>query len=234
MPEDGARCTHLCVISLPCTVLAMFMCFLFFRNRSRVGGGNDDKELQAGTPSPRHTPMDAVDTWISRLSLIDWVGTFLFVSGGILVLLALGWGPNDNWKGARVRVNLILGALLIVLCIFWELLLEHRPPSVTSEHSHIQTRYTGIFRARPMFPMGLFTSYDMCVVQYGSFISGMVMFVVFYFMAIFTMVVTGLTAAQAGIQLLYFAPGLVRVSPLDVRVRFIADGSRVVNREPGL
>jgi hypothetical protein len=198
--------------SLPCTVLAIFMCFLFLRKyRVPVGGANDDKDRDES--SPRRTPVATVDTWISKLALIDWVGTFLFVSGGILVLLALNWGPNDNWKSARVIANLILGALLVALCLVWEVTLEHRPPNATGESGYIRTRYTGVFRARPMLPIELFTSYDMCVVQYDSFVSGIVMFVMFYFVAIFATVVTGLPPGQAGIQLLYFAPGLVRVSP---------------------
>lgn len=185
--------------------------------------GAEDEELQAATltrtPGFRRMPAATLNTWVSKLALIDWVGTFLFVSGGILVLLALNWGPNDNWKTARVIVNLVLGALLIILCILWEILLEHHhrspwpSPNGAGASDHIYTQHTAVFRARPMIPLELFTSYDMCVVQYGSFISGIVMFVMFYFVAIFATVVTGLPASQAGIQLLYFAPGLVRVSP---------------------
>ena len=199
----------------------MILCFLFLRNRPHVPGAYDDKELQTEIQSPPHKPKAIVDNWISKLTLIDWVGTILFVSGGILVLLALNWGPNDNWKSARVIANLVLGALLIALCLLWEILLEHRTPVHSSDDTiggQIHTKYTGVFRARPMLPIELFTSYDMCVVQYGSFISGIVMFVMFYFVAIFATVVTGLPPAQAGIQLLYFAPGMVRVSPLYVGV----------------
>lgn len=197
----------------------MLLCFLFLRKRPRVPGANDKE-----TASPHRTPVTTLNTWISKLTLIDWVGTFLFVSGGILVLLALNWGPDDNWKSARVIANLVLGALLVALCLLWEILLEHRPPLPLTNAAgdiHIHTRYTGVFRARPMIPIELFTSYDMCVVQYGSFISGIVMFVMFYFVAIFATVVTGLPPAQAGIQLLYFAPGLVRISLSCVRVCLI-------------
>lgn len=195
--------------SLPCTVLAMVFCFLFLRNREPVRGTEDDEKLQG-----HRAPMAIVDTWISKLTLIDWIGTFLFVTGGILVLLALNWGPDGNWKSARVIVNLILGVLLIALCLVWEIFLERRSFSLngTDESGYIQTKYTGIFRARSMLPTEMFTSYDICVVQYGSFASGVVMFVMFYFVAIFATVVTGLPPAQAGIQLLYFAPGLVRIS----------------------
>lgn len=224
----------------------MFLCFLFLRNRCRVRGVNDDNgELEAATLNPtsssRRTLMATVDSWVSRLALIDWVGTFLFVSGGILVLLALNWGPNDNWKSGRVIVNIVLGAILITFCLFWEILLERRLPSPssspngTSPSSQIQARYTGVFSARPMLPIEFFTSYDMCVVQYGSFISGIIMFVMFYFVAIFATVVTGLPPSQAGIQLLYFSPGLVRISAPCVRVFVgsLTDESHVVNREEG-
>ena len=227
------------ILSLPCTAIAMFLCFLLLRNRSRVQGANDEEKHLAESSTPtttaRRNPVATVDTWVSNLALIDWVGTFLFISGGILILLALNWGPTDNWKSARVIANIVLGVLLITLFILWEILLGQRSQLASSKgtgkSNHISTRYTGVFRARPMIPIEMFTSYDMCVVQYDSFISGIVTFVMFYFVAIFATVVTGLPPTQAGIQLLYFAPGLVRVS-VPSRACF-ADGSHVVNREEG-
>jgi len=54
----------------------------------------------------------------------------------------------------------------------------------------------------------VFRSYDICAVQYVSFVSGMVMLVMFYFVATFMTIVNGLSAAEAGIQLIYFAPGM--------------------------
>ncbi|KAI9569317.1 MFS general substrate transporter [Boletus coccyginus] len=208
-------------INLPCTALAMLMCFIFLRNRSRVHGAKGE-ELQAATltwtPGLPRTPAATLHTWASKLVLIDWIGTFLFVSGGILVLLALNWGPNDNWKTARVIVNLVLGALLIILSVLWEILLENRSPNGTDASDDVHTQYTAVFHPRPMIPLELFTSYDMWVVQYGSTISGMVVFVMFYFVAIFATVVTGLPASQAGIQLLYFAPGIGGGALLSIRI----------------
>ncbi|KAF9237186.1 MFS general substrate transporter [Melanogaster broomeanus] len=176
-------------INLPCTAVAMFLCFIFLRNKARA------TEKGEGLPSNNRA-----DTWISKLALIDWIGTFLFITGGILVLLGLGWGPDDNWKTARVIVNVIIGTILISLCLIWEIVLERQHLSHAGE--------TGVFHARPMMPIEMFTSYDMCVTQYGSFVSGVVMFVMFYFVAIFATLVIGLPPSQAGIQLLYFAPGL--------------------------
>lgn len=186
-------------INLPCTVLAMLFCFLFLRNRVR--GGSSSDELPQGSRS---------DTRISRLAYIDWIATFLFISSGILILLAFNWGPGDNWKSARTIASLVIGALLFVLCMVWEIILEKK--------RHSQTGVSGVFRARPMIPLEMFTSLDMCIVQYGAFVSGIVMFVMFYFVAIFMTVVTGLPSSQAGVQLLYFAPGLGVGSLLSIRL----------------
>lgn len=157
--------------------------------------------------------------WTVR-SPIDWVGTFFVRQRWYPRLLALNWGPGDNWKSAHVIANLILGALVVALCMRF-----------FSSDGHIYTRYTGVFRARPMLPIELFTSYDLCVVQCGPFISGFIVFVMFYFVAIVATVVTGLPPAQAGIQLLYFAPGMVRV-PL-VR-SYLPLMGLLTNREVGL
>jgi len=179
--------------SLPCAALAIVFCYLFLRRRVEGSKSSDDL-----------SPASRLDTWISKLAYMDWIATFLFISGGILILLALNWGPGDNWKSARTIVNLILGAILITLCIVWEVVLERRRRSPTG--------VSGIFRGHPMIPLEMFTSLDMCVVQFGAFVSGIIMFVMFYFVAIFMTIVTGLPASQAGVQLLFFAPGLVSYS----------------------
>jgi len=139
-------------------------------------------------------------TWIARLTIIDWIGTFLFVLGGILILLALNWGPNDNWKTARVIISLIIGPVVFVAFAFWESILEHRQRASV---------IPALYQVQPMLPLELFRSYDICALMYGCFVSGIVMFVMFYFVAIFMTVVTGLPPGQAGVQLLYFAPGMV-------------------------
>ena len=168
----------------------MIFCYFFLRSRVR-GATSSGGDFASGSQ---------LDTWISKLAYMDWIATFLFISGGILVLLALNWGPGDHWKSSRTIINLVLGAILIALCIVWEVILEKK------RHSN---NVSGIFRARPMIPLEMFTSIDLCAVQFGAFVSGIIMFVMFYFVAIFMTVVTGLPASQAGVQLLYFAPGLV-------------------------
>jgi hypothetical protein len=140
---------------------------------------------------------------VQNLLRIDWVGALLFIGGGILVLLGLNWGSTTGWDAARVIVGLVIGGLLFVACILWEYLLERQEKSPNP----LSWR---VLWADPMIPLDVFRSYDICAVQYASFISGMVMLVMFYFISIFMTIVTGLSATKAGVQLVYFAPGMVR------------------------
>lgn len=187
-------------INIPCVALAMVLCY--FLLRKRVKGAKPSEELPNYTKST---------TWIIKLALIDWIGTFLFVIGGILILLALNWGPNDNWKTARVIVCLVIGVIVVVACILWELVLERKLQASA-------VAISALYHVQPMLPLELFRSYDICVLQYGCFVSGIVMFVMFYFVAIFMTVVSGLSPDQAGIQLLYFAPGLGGGSLVSIRL----------------
>jgi hypothetical protein len=87
----------------------------------------------------------------------------------------------------------------------WQYILGRQLSSPTPSTSYI-------LRADPMIPLEVFRSYDVCAVQYASFVSGMVMLVMFYFIAIFMTIVNGLSPGRAGVQLVYFAPGLVRIT----------------------
>lgn len=171
-------------INLPCTGIAMFLSYLFLRGRPS---------------SQSHAPSEA-QSWVSKLVFIDWIGTMLFCVAGVLILLALGWGPEDNWKSARVIASIVIGVVSLVLCIAWERILERKRFSSAGA--------SGVYQAQPMLPMLMFSTSDSCIAQYGAFVSGIVMFVMFYFVSIFATIVTGLSAAQSGIQLLYFSPGL--------------------------
>jgi MFS family permease len=186
-------------INIPCAALAMVLCF--FLLRKRVKGSKSSEELGSTTST----------TWIIMLALVDWIGTFLFVIGGIFILLALNWGPNDDWKTVRVIVCLVIGVIVFVACILWEVVLEWK-------HQASAVAISALYHVQPMLPLELFRSYDICVLQYGCFVSGIVMFVMFYFVAIFMTVVSGLPPDQAGIQLLYFAPGLGGGSLVSIRL----------------
>lgn len=68
----------------------------------------------------------------------------------------------------------------------------------------------------PILPMNMFRSFDIVATNLATLASGMVMLGIFYFVAIFFVVVAGKDSASSGAQLLYFAPGIVSV-PLQHR-----------------
>lgn len=135
-------------------------------------------------------------------------------------------------------VSLTLGAALLLFTLFWEAVLEGRlarrfgnkfrhnpspdrtertavtanteplPETSTSFPGRDRDQRNNVFTPTPLIPLSLFASYDVCATELAAFTAGMVMIVLFYFVAIFMVIVMGLTAASAGVQLIYFAPGM--------------------------
>ncbi|KAH0836911.1 major facilitator superfamily domain-containing protein [Lanmaoa asiatica] len=188
-------------INLPICVVSIVLCHLLLR-----------KKVKGGQPSGRLVENYAgQETFFHKLLRIDWIGTFLFIAGGILVLLALNWGSTDSWSSVRVILSWVLGPLLIITCLLWEHVLERQLLRITpSRHKALN--------CDPMLPLEIFRSYNVCVVMYGSFVSGMVMLVMFYFVSIFMTIVVGKNPAEAGIQLVYFAPGVGAGSLVSIRM----------------
>jgi hypothetical protein len=169
-------------------------------------------------------------TLCSKLLLIDWPASFLFCAGGILLLLGLNWGSvdadsNSGWSSARVIVSLTIGGILLIATIGWDAILEGRlarrfgsmfRPQVSketavnfdSEASTGSQDKPNVFTPTPLLPLSVFTSYDVVATEFAALTAGMVMIVLFYFVAMFMVIVTGLTAVSAGVQLIYFAPGM--------------------------
>jgi hypothetical protein len=75
-----------------------------------------------------------------------------------------------------------------------------------------------ILAVDPMIPLEVLRSFNVCTVCLASFVEGSIMLVVMYFTSIFMTIVSGLSATNAGVQLLYFIPGMVRLCHL-LRIR---------------
>ncbi|KAI5119616.1 hypothetical protein M0805_007880 [Coniferiporia weirii] len=143
----------------------------------------------------------------------------LFTSGGILLLLGLNWGSNEGWGDVKVIVSLVVGALVVCATIGWEAILEHKRERYSSEGG-----FTGAYaseaekmrrmslpaplRASALLPLAVLRNYDVLATSLAPFTSGMVMIVIFYFVALFMVIVSGKNPIQAGTQLIYFAPGM--------------------------
>lgn len=181
------------IASLPCCALAMVLGFFLLRGRAK-----------GSQPSHRLPAADGThETYLDKFLRIDWVGAALFMAGGILLLLALNWGSNEEWNSAKVIACFVVGGIAIIFFLLWEYFLEREELSSRPTSSRLRA-------TDPMIPLELFRDRDICIVMYGTFFFGMIMLVMFYFVAIFFVIVTGLSPTKSGVQLIYFAPGMVR------------------------
>ena len=142
---------------------------------------------------------------------------------------------SEGWDSARVIASLVVGSVLLVATIAWDAVLEgrlarrfgyHFRPSnekpkdvnITPDSEALSDSSSlppsddrdrrNVFTPIPLLPLSVFASYDVVATELAAFTAGMVMIVLFYFVAMFMVVVTGLSAVSAGVQLIYFAPGM--------------------------
>lgn len=137
-------------------------------------------------------------TLLKRLSTIDYGGQLFFLFGIGLLVLALTWaGSYYSWTDSKVLGPLVSGAVLTIAFVAWEyLLLPGRP----------LTRCLPFQRA--MLPMNIIWSRNGGILTYINFITGMAMYAVFYFVALYFTLGRGFDSGKAGISLVYYLPGL--------------------------
>jgi hypothetical protein len=172
---------------------------------------------------------------MTSLKRIDSIGAVIFIIWAAGILLGLNWGSTDprGWNQPKVIATLVVGGALIPVFVLWEYVVDHSTDHLveSSPSTHdiegaapqekVSLPKTGI-RARlarltpefvritdPIVPMNMFRSYDVVATSFITLTSGMVMLGIFYFVAIFYVIVSGNDAVKAGVQLLYFAPGIV-------------------------
>lgn len=62
---------------------------------------------------------------------------------------------------------------------------------------------------KAMIPWEILSHRDNCLLFFANFASGMAMFAVMYFLSLYFTLVDGKRSDQAGLNLLYYMPGLV-------------------------
>ncbi|KAG8899769.1 hypothetical protein FRB99_006452 [Tulasnella sp. 403] len=202
-------------INLPTSVLSSVLIALLLRPILRPAQPSQRLRYLTGnlnSPPAKETPLQ-------KIQRIDWVGTLIFIGGGILVLLALSLGSSVEKKGFKAPIVIVcfaVGFFLIFLLIGWEMLLGRYVKAAVDEAEGRPRRYPSFVYScpkwfqltDPMMPLDIFKSYDVCATSFAAMTGGMVLFSCFYFLAIYFSIVKGLSATKAGIQLLYFSPGI--------------------------
>ena len=155
------------------------------------------KELQKGTFSLSQHGSRLNALW-AGLSTLDIGGMIIFILGTGLIILGTAWGGSTYpWDSAAVIVSLILGIVLFISFFYWEYLLEP---------GHLLSR---VFpKTKPMLPYYLFRYRDVGLVAIIQTATGTAIYSVFYFIGIFFTLALGYGPSKAGIQLLYYIPGI--------------------------
>jgi MFS family permease len=219
-------------INLPCCALSMILIFLFLRKGTK--GPQPSRRLSylpKELSEELLTKAEKNGSLISDFLRIDTIGAILFVACGILILLGLSWGSTEQWNEARVIVSLVIGGVLLLLFIGWEWMVEHSTDHLVREfegrHRDQEAGDSsapelglrqGVARFAPkwayttdaMIPMNMFRSFDVVATSLAAMVSGMIMLGIFYFVSVQYVIVQGKSPTEAGVGLLYFAPGIVR------------------------
>ncbi|RDL38545.1 uncharacterized protein BP5553_02885 [Venustampulla echinocandica] len=181
-------------INLPIAFVAIVSVFLLLRG-----------QLMGPQPLPgvpdQETPWEVSSKqqrFKARISMIDFGGQFLFLVGMALVVLALTWGGvTYSWQSGQVIIPLVVGSLLVLCFIYWEYLMA--PGRYLARKFPLQ---------RPTIPWILITQRNVGLLFYIDVATGMAMTSVLYFVDIYFTMAKGYTASQAGVQLLFYTPGL--------------------------
>lgn len=136
--------------------------------------------------------------YIAGLLSMDWLGVLLFILGIGLIILALQWGGTQYaWNSAATIAPFIVGGALVIAFFIHEYLLG-------------PGRFTARLLPRqvPMLPSTLFRKKDTYLLMIINFSAGISLVSAFYFISYYWQLAEGYSSSKAGVQLLYYTPGL--------------------------
>jgi hypothetical protein len=173
------------VVPIPVAFVAMLLIFFLMRN-----------ELVKGRVSSQITSRRT--GYITGLATFDWPGIFLFILGIGCIILAIMWGGTQYaWSSAAVVAPLVIGGLLSIMFFLYEYLLG--PGRLMARLFPSQTA---------MIPSTLFRKKDTTLLMIINFATGVSLVSAFYFISYYWQLAEGYSASDAGVQLLYYTPGL--------------------------
>ena len=158
------------------------------------------KDLKTGSVSLSHPTHGQTrpQAFASGFSTLDFGGIFLFVFGIGLVILGTAWGGSTYpWSSTAVIAPLVIGVVLLMVFFVWEKLLE---PNQLLSRSMPKTV--------PLVPFDILRNKDVGLVCFITAGAGAALFSVFYFIGIYFTLVEAYSASEAGVNLLYYIPGI--------------------------
>ncbi|PVU94665.1 hypothetical protein BB561_002367, partial [Smittium simulii] len=126
-----------------------------------------------------------------KIKRIDFVGSFLLVSGLVMLLIGLNFGGNEHkWISATVLCTMIIGALTLVAYVYYDL-------KVAKE---------------PILPLKMFKHRNFWSITTAQFFMGFGLYGIIYAAPSYDSIVHNSTASHSGIFLLPFILGMVILS----------------------
>lgn len=174
-----------------CSGMSALSCFsiIFLRNDLKAG---EIALFDAGSWVPRF------GAFASGFATLDLGGAFLFIGGVALIILGTSWGGSTYpWSSAGVIAPLVVGAVMCVLFIAYEKMLEPGKPLARM-----------LPRTRAMVPFDILMEKDVTLICIIAAATGAAMYSAFYFIGIYFTLVEGYDSGKSGQQLLYYVPGL--------------------------
>ncbi|GLB03768.1 hypothetical protein AtubIFM57258_009013 [Aspergillus tubingensis] len=172
------------VVPIPIAVLSHIMIFALLRN-----------DLVEGTMFRKGSRWSSI---LPALATIDLGGSVLFIFGVGLIILATTWGgATYPWSSPQVLAPLIIGAICFIAFFVYEYLLEPGKLFARIFPKHVA-----------MVPYSLFERRDTIWLAIVNFSTGVASYSIFYFVSIYYILVAGYSPSKAGLDLLYYIPGL--------------------------
>lgn len=156
-------------------------------------------------------------TFMQKISVIDWPGLILFLASCIAIILALTWGgATYAWHSPQVIILLVAGGVLFLGFVWVEYSME---PGRWLEK---KIRVPG---KQAMIPAHLFYEKDIVILAFLNFAEGaskspalpknpikkltmVALYAMFYFISVYFAIVEQYSASKAGLQLLFYLPGI--------------------------
>jgi hypothetical protein len=175
---------------LPVGLAALSHVLIVILMRKELVRGNAARA--AGNANSRRT------NYLVGLLSIDWLGAVLFIFGIGLIILAVQWGGTQYaWSSAATIAPFVVGGILVIAFFAHEYLLG-------------PGRFTARLLPRqvPMIPSTLFRKKDTILLMIINFSAGISLVSAFYFISYYWQLAEGYSSSKAGVQLLYYTPGL--------------------------
>ena len=157
-------------------------------------------DLKKGRYSVAHPQagQTSLRSFLDGCACIDLIGVGTFIVGVALIILATSWGGSAySWRSPAVLVPLITGPSLLLVFVVYQ---RYMAPG--------RCLARRLPRTMPVVPYQLFHEKDVTLVCIISAATGAALYACFYFAGIYFTLVEGFDAGKAGLQLLFYVPGI--------------------------